>query len=226
MTRDELETIVRSIIPEEMYKKPGAVLYSGINTIKPFPFYLMGFNPGGSPSMSDNSKSIIDSLAPPDGSSAYTDECWPHNRYQRGVIQLARALGIPPAELPSSNAIFARSSCVKVLKVETGFDAATWWKYCWPVHQHLLAIVRPKIIITVGYNTSKDGSAFRLLADNAGEGGGPLGDAKCTSAWTFRGQLSLTSNDAIKVQVIGIKHLSYELPTEALLEELKTLAKV
>jgi hypothetical protein len=49
MTKDELEAIVRSAFPEAMYTQPGAVLSCGMSTIRRFPFYLMGLNPGGRP---------------------------------------------------------------------------------------------------------------------------------------------------------------------------------
>ena len=241
MTREELATLVQHRLDPALAAKPGAVLLSGPATIAPGTFYVMGLNPGGDPQTI--TASIIDTLAPADGGSCYTDECWNKHcnhevcehvvngrvrpearvRHQQNMIALAETLGYPtPATLPSANAIFGRSTRLTTLKQQTGVDAWTWWSECWRVHQALLGIVQPAAIITLGYGLNS--SAFGFLWHLAGQ---PtvdrVGDDNRRGGRSFACSLGL-GTATLQTQVIGMPHPSYLSPGDRLARHLRALA--
>lgn len=231
----DIRDVIRSRMPVSLYTKPGAVLLSGAVTLKPSPVYVMGLNPGGDPDQI--TRSIIDSITPPDGTSAYTHECWQPRcmepqpcrhmmadgrtrpdalvRHQRNMIALAAALQSEPARLFSANAIFARSSRRSTLRQQTGLDLAEWWQACWPVHQAFLSIVRPRMIVTLGYGERS--SAFGLLRAKAGSPApSKVIQENQRGGWLFSGQYRLDGGESLPVSVIGVPHPSYFAPGEAL----------
>lgn len=165
----ELRCVVAGSLPADMAALPGAVLMSPLSVVRPCPVYLMGLNPGGNPAKV--TRSITDAVPPREGASSYTHECWnpfcglhcEHLRddgllpehlvdHQTRVGDLARLLGYSgPADMPSANLVFARSEDWAQLKASTGWESGVWANACWPVHQHLLGIVRPRVIISLGY---------------------------------------------------------------------------
>lgn len=234
MTRDELADIVRQSMEATKFCKPGSVLFSGTATIKPCPFYIMGLNPGGDPKVLTGS--IIEKLAPPDGTSPYTHECWNkacgnddcvHIRraqsacgrladedlvkHQKNVIRLSHLLGYDaPGEIPSANAIFARSRSLDTLTMESGFSTWDWWKACWPIHQQLLNVVRPKVIIAFGYG--KRTSAFGFLAREVGVNApSPIDETNPREGRTICARIPLR-NSSLSVRVIGVPHPSWFAP--------------
>ena len=243
MTRDELAAIVDAKLDPAIRAKPGAVLLSGPATIAPGTFYIMGINPGGDPTKL--TASIEQNLAPADGASAYTDECWNKQcgddpacehmangvvrpdawvRHQRNMIALAEMLGHEtPATLPSANAIFGRSTRLATLKEQTGINAWTWWQGCWPVHQALLEIVRPAAIITLGYGMNT--SAFGFLAALAKPAAiKRMGDQNRRGGKTFTCGLDLGSS-ILETRVIGVPHPSYYAPGHLLADKLRELTE-
>ena len=243
MTPDELADVVRHSMSEEMFRKPGAVLFSGLATVKPSRFYIMGLNPGGSSKMMAGS--IIDTLPPPDETSAYTHQCWKKEcgdnsscehvtgrrladadlvRHQKNMICLTRLLGYDaPGEIPSANAIFARSQSLATLKNESGFSEWDWWKACWPVHQYLLELIQPSVIISLGYgaNTSPLGFlAHQLCAHSSRK----IGDANRRGGKQIDCSIRLTTS-TIDVHVIGVPHPSYHAPGPQLSNILQMLAR-
>ena len=56
--------------------RSGAVLYSGLASVRPGPVYLMGINPGGEEGTPDLKAAIASRLAAPFGTNSYADECW------------------------------------------------------------------------------------------------------------------------------------------------------
>ncbi len=224
-----------------MRDKSGAVMLSGPATIAPGRFYIMGLNPGGDPE--ELPASIDENLAPPDGGSSYTDECWhkpckdkrdcehlkngrlqPDSRvrHQLNMIRLAAILGhATPATLPSANAIFGRSESLAMLKKQSEFDGGTWWRACWPVHQALLNVVRPTAIITLGYgmNTSAFGFLHQLASGAEIEKVGvSRRDGK-----TFSCRLDLCAS-TLETRVIGVPHPSYHALGNVLEDTLRALS--
>lgn len=241
MTCDELAALVHNRLDPAFRAKPGVVLLSGPGTIAPGRFYVMGLNPGGDPKVI--TASIGEALAPADGASCYTDECWNKQcgneacdhvvdgrvrpearvRHQRNMIALAEVLGhATPATLPSANAIFGRSTRVATLNDQTGSDAWTWWQRCWPVHQALLAVVRPAAIITLGYgmNTSVFGFLWRLAGQPTIE---RVGEENRRGGKAFTCSLDLGVS-TLETRVIGVPHPSYYAPGDRLAGYLRALA--
>lgn len=244
MTRDELAAIVRSRMPEALYSRPGGVLLGGPSTLRPGPVYVMGLNPAGDPEKI--TEPLIETLAAPDGHSGYTHECWhlacPGGaacvhlgadgrtlpsalvRHQRNMIALAGALLGTPATLFSANAIFARSTSKRMLEAQTGLGLRDWWNACWPVHQAFLAIVRPRLVVTLGYGETS--SAFGLL--RAAAGYPPFrrfGDEGRRGGWAFDGTLALGDADHLQATIVGVPHPSYHAPGPVLSEMLTELVE-
>lgn len=240
MTIEEVADIIRRNMAPELYAKPGAVLLSGANTLKPAPVYVMGLNPGGDPALIP--KPIIDAIAPPNGTSGYTHDCWQPRcadpqpcrhveldgtirkdalvRHQRNMISLAGALGSTPASLFSANAVFARSTSRATLRQQSGLGLGEWWRTCWRIHHAFIAIVRPRIIVTLGYGEGS--SAFGLLREQAGS---PT-VAKLTSptergGWCF--DATLLAGSSLRATIIGAPHPSYFAPGPELTERLRSL---
>lgn len=134
----------------------GKILYSSNKTLKSGKVYLLGYNPGGDPKNhnEDTIEYELDNLHQQIGNS-YIDEKWKNNKaaykkgehpLQKGVKYLLESLGEKPEEVCASNLIFKRSIGAK--DVNSG-DADT----CWPVHERILQIISPKLILSFGIET-------------------------------------------------------------------------
>lgn len=134
---------------EPVLGKSGGILYSAAATIRPYPVYLLGLNPGGSPERVMNTvRASIDALQSKTTNS-YLDESWAgspvgEGRLQRRVRWLLEALGHEPRDVPASNLIFVRSRDAK------GIDFERIANTCWPVHEKILKIVRPRLVLVFG----------------------------------------------------------------------------
>jgi len=239
MAPDALRAIIRRHLPAELHQKSGAVLCSPISTLRRGPAYLMGLNPGGHPD--DCPGRIIDCWSPTDGTSPYTHECWQTkcedskhsrpcvhlgpdgatlesalNRHQRNAAKLHSALSAPPGAIFSANAIFGRSTRLGTLTAQSGFDARHWWRHCWPVHREFLAIVRPRMLITLGYG--EHSSAFGFLRRELGAAS--IRQFSEQGGWAFDASIPLEGDDVLETIVIGVPHPSYHAPGPLLAERL------
>lgn len=243
MTREDLADLVRTSMSEAFYTKPGAVLLAAISCIRPANAYVMGLNPGGDPQ--EIPGPLINALAPAEGTGGYTHECWQPKcpggsdcthmaadgstkpealvKHQRSMASLASALGEMPETLCSANAVFGRSSSKVKLKAQTGYTLSEWWQACWPVHQQLLAIVRPRMIVTLGYGAAT--SAFGLLHKEAGfPPWRKFSDEGARGGWIFDADLPLRS-EKLRTSVISVPHPSYFAPGPILSEMLREFAE-
>lgn len=243
MTHEDVAAIVRQTMPDTLLEHPGAVMLTGPATLKPAAIYIMGLNPGGAPT--DIPGALIDSVTAREGTSGYTHECWQPGciepqpcrhlddsgathaaalvRHQRNMIALTSALDGTPASLFSANAVFARSTSLALLKRQTGLGLADWWAACWPVHQRFLAIVRPRMIVTLGYGEGS--SAFGLLRARAGYPSyRKVSDDGRRGGWAFDARLDLCDGDELAATVIGVPHPSYHAPGPVLSEMLAECA--
>lgn len=243
VTRDELRREIRLHLTGPMQRTPGSVLYTPLSNVKPAAVYIMGLNPGGDPK--DCPTAIIDNIAPPEGQSGYTHECWKKHcrepqpcshlengrirpeaevKHQRHMRQIAQALEIPLIQLVCCNAIFAKSESLTKLKPQTGLNAMAWWSSCWPVHQYLLRKVRPRAIITLGYGEQT--SAFGLLRREAGYlPVRKFGDDSKKGGRAFDAQLPLGGGDSIEVSIVGVPHPSWHAPGPILKHQLWEVAR-
>jgi hypothetical protein len=133
-----------------MLQLPGGVLYSGVDTLKPGPVYLLGLNPGGSGGASlkdslDNSRR---------GHNAYLHEEWypggkrrPEGQatLQLRVKHLCRMMGRQPEHVPASNLAFTQS-----VRVDTHDDFLGAVRASMPVHRLFLDAIQPKFLMTFG----------------------------------------------------------------------------
>ncbi len=144
----QLSEIAKNAL-EEMLDKSGSVLYSSHETIKPGSVYLMGLNPGGSDGL-PLSKSIEELLTR--NINAYLDEAWENGitSYEPGkaplqqrIVWLLESLDYNPAEVIATNLIFMQSRDASGISYNMA-------ERCWPVHEALLSIVQPKLILVFG----------------------------------------------------------------------------
>lgn len=199
MSKDKLLDIIRSNLADLM-NEPGSILYSDHLTLKPGLLYLLGFNPGGSGgnSLSTNLVKLLNNQ-----DNAYLDECW-NNRngswekgqapLQKRVCWLMRSLGFNPREVCASNLIFFQSR----KSTDINFNLA---KICWPVHEAILEIVKPRLIITFGNSNL---SPYRYLHNifNGKEEYYPSGHGE----WRVKGFETSINNR--ETYVVGLPHLS------------------
>jgi hypothetical protein len=131
----------------------GKVLYSGTNTLKPGPVYMLGFNPGGDPAKEPMTLAEHVEQSPPDWNE-YIDAPWmPRGVKQppgRALLQcrvrwLLEKLELKPREVCASNLIFGRSRRAEDLP-----NKQVLVDRCWPVHQWIMEQVQPRMILGIG----------------------------------------------------------------------------
>ena len=124
----------------------GQVLYSGVNTLRPGSVYLLGHNPGGQPgntALMTVSQSLKE--LPTNKANSYLDSTWSgRDALQRRVLWLLAGLGFHPREVAASNLCFVRSPSAAGINMRKCADR------CWPVHQEILKIVRPRLVLVYG----------------------------------------------------------------------------
>ncbi len=151
---DSLQYLIQKLHETGLANRPGKLLYSGTEALRPGPVYLLGYNPGGEPD--HETASILSHICASTSATRneYLDAAWATRTYsfpagmaplQRRVHYLLTALGLDVRTVCASNLIFVRSKSAQHL--ETPRQLA---EQCWPVHQLLLAMVRPGSIISFG----------------------------------------------------------------------------
>lgn len=134
---------------EGQLDQSGVFLYSSHETIKPGKIYLLGLNPGGQggPSLQERLVTLLSNEK-----NAYLDEAWDNGGgsykpgeapLQKRVNWLLSQLGSDTRDVLSTNLIFMQSRDASGVSIAQA-------KLCWPVHEALLSIVRPHIILTFG----------------------------------------------------------------------------
>ena len=179
----------------------GNILYSSVGTLRPGLIYLLGLNPGGDPRRHGRQtlRRVLQKL-PSKTNNEYLDETWDGQStpgtglLQRRVKWLAAELRHDLQKVCASNLIFVRSRDAR----SSGYPELA--KLCWPVHEAILEIVRPRLVVTFGNSSispyaflrSVLGEAFRERTFRAGHG-----NWRCRA---FR-----TAN---RMWVVGLPHLS------------------
>jgi hypothetical protein len=180
----------------------GRILYSGAHTLKVGPIYLLGLNPGGDPET--HSDSVSSSLAELSTrtDNAYLDESWQYRAracpvgkspLQKRVCWLLDQLGQNARDVCASNLIFTRS------KGAGGSGYPERAELCWPVHEQIIAMIRPKLIIAFG-NSGQSPYHFlysKLQGKNEKRYPSGHGNWSCASF-----------NSGTGVAVVGLPHLS------------------
>jgi hypothetical protein len=194
MTAIESVVVAGQRLPASILDQSGEVLYSGSQTLRRGPVYLLGLNPGGNPN--DHKETVRDRLKElPSRRWNNYQVSWAGrkpgaHRLQRGVQWVADELGLRVEDICASNLIFVRS------KDERGSGFPDSARECWPVHRAILAVVRPTLVITFGnspYNFLKDELGAVSESDPC-----PAGHAN----WQCR------AFQANGMRVVGLPHMS------------------
>ena len=231
LTRQQLASAVSENLGDDA-DQSGSVLSVSASALRPGRFYIIGLNPGGDPT--SHGQTILRSVQGPEhpeGWCAHSHDCWKCDerptcehldpdgrvaaghlkRHQQHVLEIYQTLGVQPGEVLATNAVFARSTGTDTLRGAWG-----WWEKCWPVHQRMLAEVRPEWIVTLGkgYGTT----AFGFLMDKAKlmdetkvrkRDVRPLGNDDYGDGRMFSGELELPGGDRLQVRVLGLPHPSW-----------------
>jgi hypothetical protein len=181
-------------LPRSILDRSGEILYSGSQTVRRGPIYLLGLNPGGNPD--DHKATVRERLKelPSRRSNSY-QASWAGrkpgtHRLQRGVQWIAGELGVQLEDICASNLIFVRS------KDERGSGFPGSARDCWPVHRVILSVVRPKLIITFG------SSPYTFLRDEFGAVAESDPCAAGHANWKCR------AFQTIGMWVVGLPHMS------------------
>jgi hypothetical protein len=177
----------------------GKILYSSVDTLKPGRVYLLGHNPGGSPltKASQTIRLCLDAL-PQKVTNDYFDESWKNRPVGTSFLQLRvkwllQQLGLNPREVAASNLIFPRSVAV----AESQFAKLS--EICWPVHERILDIVTPALVIVFGNSGQSPYAFMRRRFNPSSETAVPSGHG----TWTCR-----TFRVTGRFRVVGLPHLS------------------
>jgi uracil-DNA glycosylase len=173
----------------------GEILYSASRTLCEGKYYFLGLNPGGS-----GGRSVRESLRnlAEDSSNAYVDQAWENRRgkfcpgehpLQKNAKHLFSVLETRIEDICSSNLIFSQSPG------EKGAGYPEKAEVCWPVHELILGIVRPKTIITFGVKPFHF-VITKLAAERLEDRRSGHGNWACREARTSQ------------VRIIGLPHLS------------------
>jgi hypothetical protein len=213
---------------KDIRKKPGRFLYSQLFTLRPGPFYLLGFNPSIDKNNKEDKKRLCEEIRdwPAKNINAIEKEKWPSN-LQRNIKRLFTALDYDFRLVCASNLFFLHSKerCSLPMKPEEVLDAH------WRVHEQVLELVRPKCIIAFG--TAKKGGTYiqirNLLIQRCGDASFEENE-KCFysghkgySCYTTEGLYKYSEPKTRKVRplkLIGIPHLSRYSPENKLITPL------
>ena len=142
-------------LPTMVNGRSGAVFYSGQGAFaEPAPLYVLGLNPGGSPtSLAD--RTIVRDLAEwpnmPGHSSRYLDESWEgkapgtHGMQPR-MRHMFEKLGLDLRKVPASNVAFVRSPS----EADLATEKATLLAACWPVHEVVMRELSIRTVLCLG----------------------------------------------------------------------------
>jgi hypothetical protein len=199
-----------------MMDDSGGILYSSKETLKLGDVYLMGFNPGGSGGL--KLRQSIESIRSKSDNS-YLDEEWGTNKInwkkggaplQRRVQHVLSFLGYETRQVCASNLIFTQSERSNDVSIELA-------NKCWPVHQAIIDLVRPKFIIAIGNGQV---SAYRFLHTIIGHNSIENEISANHGSWQIR--WFSTEYQGRVVTVLGFPHFSYYNPDKPeILEKLR-----
>ena len=203
MTKEGLVEFSRKVLKDYL-ELPGSILYSSGETLRQGNVYLLGFNPGGEggDALSKNMDTMLSSTT-----NAYTDEEWSNDNgawkagqapLQKRVIWLLESLGLKPKEVCASNLIFIRSKKA----TDVSYSVAD---ICWPVHEKIISIVQPELIIAIG-NSSISPYGYLLNRFSGDQVISPSGHGN----WNIKG--FKTHILGRRVFILGLPHLSRYSP--------------
>lgn len=143
-------------LPDSMLRRSGSVFYTGRSAFaQQSDLYILGLNPGGSPSVQAQNTIERNVQAWREESndhwSAYTDESWEgrakgtHGMQPR-IIHLITKLGLNPRNVPAANVVFVRSKDEAALEKEKD----ELLRASWPVHEAVLGSLGVRCVLALG----------------------------------------------------------------------------
>jgi hypothetical protein len=202
MTHSEFKVFVSRELGQ-LIKEEGATLYSSFETIRKGELYILGLNPGGGKAMTIEKS--LDRIEKEDYNEYTID--WGsgagQHPLQKNIVAIAKLFDLNVLDVCASNLIFVRS------RGQAGAGYESRDRY-WPIHKHILSIVRPSTIIAFGngaispYRHLEQMAKDKIYYDSIDAG---HGNYKCRS---FIGKI-----EEQRITVIGLPHLSrYSLYTD------------
>jgi hypothetical protein len=202
MNKTDLPIIARKALGCLVHRN-GEVIYSSHETLAQGDVYLLGLNPGGEGFITIEQH--LDQMLSRT-TNAFLDERFenklgshePGNSpLQRRVIWLLRKLSLEPEQVCASNLIFQTSRAAE----EICFGLAG---ICWPVHEAIIEIVRPKLLLA--YGNGKQNSPYAFLKELFGKDASEEEFVAERASWKYRGfQASINQHT---LYIAGLPHLS------------------
>jgi len=210
MTPREFVSKTRSQL-NPILDRSGWLLYSSFSTLKKGDFYTLGLNPGGGTEDTQTIRQCVDQLheqkkndyLEDDWGKGYSTDGKPNHPLQRHYRELFDLLNVDVRSVCASNLIFTRS------RDQGGSGYPQIADLCWPVHQMIIDIVDPSILLVFG-NSLSSPSPYRYLFDLHKSQRGVEPKEECVASghgkWSCRSFVfDLQGRPRI---VIGIPHLS------------------
>jgi hypothetical protein len=200
--------LARQTLAGELHRN-GSILYSAAHTLSPGPIYFMGLNPGGDPSK--HSPTIADDLA---GLATRTcnafEQAWDSrvSHHTPGAAPLQKriryviedVLGFRLRDVCATNLVFMQTHDAG------GLQFAQDAQRCWPVHAHMLDIVKPKLILTYGNSTLSPYGFLKQRLAPATEEAIPSGHG------TWQCKAFDSQINGRPISIVGLPHLSRYSP--------------
>lgn len=199
MIESNVERLRRAVLAQtELLDKPGKVLYSSGDTLRPHDIYFLGTKPGGT--LTSTIRQSLDDLD--DGRNEYLDYSWDgrppgEQKLQKQVRRFLEGLGFDVRAVPASNIVLTRERSIGTHPDLDG-DAAR----SWPIHRTIMSIVQPRAVVAFG--SGERHSPFAYLRDFLKPYCVENIEAQQGGFWCrrFRGEL-----DGRPLSVVAVPHL-------------------
>ncbi len=201
MNKAALPALSKSAL-SSILNRSGEVIYSSHETLKKGDIYLMGYNPGGAGfiTIEDHIDLMLSRTT-----NSYLDESWTNGittwgkgqaPLQKRIVWLLEQLEKDPRDVCASNLIFQTSK-------DAGGVPFSLAKMCWPVHEAVIEIVQPRLLIVFGNGIENSPYSF-LKSLLGGQEDPPLkaGHGK----WSCKGFDATIKG--VDLYVAGLPHLS------------------
>ena len=212
---DYISQIAKKLKETGFAEEPGAILYSGNETLVEGDFYFLGDNPGGNTNLSVANDTVMNQLLRKDETfNEYFQGIWKKRNQppsppggatlQLRIKILFSRLGINLKKTCSSNLIFVRSPVLSELHLNEKMAQ----ERCWEVHKIMLSIVKPKVVIVFG-DSARDFIVSKMKIIEESE---PYLLSSRNKDYTFRsvrGTVQLEDSDSQhEICLISTPHLS------------------
>jgi hypothetical protein len=144
-----------ALVNKRLYPRSGSVFYTGRAAFsQPSPLYILGLNPGGSPTRQADEtieRDLADWQSLPALWTAYADESWEGRPpgtcgMQPRILHMLAQLRLDVRLVPASNVVFVRSATEADLSEEKG----RLLSLCWPVHEAVIRELGIKTLLCLG----------------------------------------------------------------------------